>query len=221
MNVSRSGYYSWRSRVKSVLELERIRLIPKVKAIHRQTRGSYGARRISEELQAEGESCGRAKAATLMNLAGVEAKQKKKYKVTTNSKHNLPVASNLLERNFTVLEPDHVYCSDITYIWTSKGWLYLAIILDLFSRKIVGWSLGDRINKELVMKALEMAIWRRRPAPGLLFHSDRGSQYCSKAFQKMLKKNGMICSMSRRGDCWERAACPWGITVLQKVSLGA
>jgi putative transposase len=205
MDVSRSGYYSWRSRGKSVLELERIRLIPKVKAIHRQTRGSYGARRISEELQAEGESCGRSKAATLMNLAGVEAKQKKKYKVTTNSKHTLPVAPNLLERNFTVLEPDHVYCSDITYIWTSEGWLYLAIILDLFSRKIVGWSLGDRINKELVMKALEMAIWRRRPAPCLLFHSDRGSQYCSKAFQEMLKKNAMICSMSRKGDCWDNS----------------
>ncbi|MFT5726848.1 MAG: putative transposase [Desulforhopalus sp.] len=202
MQVSRSGYYSWRSRDQPKLQEERSRLIPKVKAIHSKTRGSYGARRMSKELQAEGEHCGRAKAATLMTLAGVEAKQKKKYKVTTNSKHNLPVAPNLLERNFEVSEPDHVYCADITYIWTTEGWLYLAIVLDLFSRRVVGWSIGDRIKKELVMKALEMAIGRRRPAPGLLFHSDRGSQYCSKAFQRMLKNNGMVCSMSRKGNCW-------------------
>lgn len=205
MQVSRSGYYSWRTREPSVLQKERSRLIPKVRAIHQQTRGSYGARRISEELRAEGESCGRTKAATLMSLAGVEAKQKKKYKVTTNSKHNLPVAPNLLERNFYAPEPDRVYCSDITYIWTTEGWLYLAIILDLFSRRVVGWSLGDRIKKELVVKALEMAIWRRRPAPGLLFHSDRGSQYCSKVFQKMLKNNDMNCSMSNKGDCWDNS----------------
>ncbi|MFT5731037.1 MAG: putative transposase [Desulforhopalus sp.] len=145
-------------------------IIPKVKAIHSKTRGSYGARRMSKELQAEGEQCGRAKATILMTLAGVEAKQKKKYKVTTNSKHNLPVAPNLLERNFEVSEPDRVYCADITYIWTTEGWLYLAIILDLFSRRVVGWSVGDRMKKELVMKALEMAIGRRRPAPDLLFH---------------------------------------------------
>ena len=205
MHVSRSGYYSWRSRDQSVLQKERSRLIPKVKAIHRQTRGSYGARRVSEELQAEGESCGRTKATTLMKLAGIEAKQKKKYRVTTNSKHNLPVAPNLLERNFEVSEQDRVYCGDITYIWTAQGWLYLAIILDLFSRRVVGWALSNRIKKELVLNALQMAIFRRRPAPGVMFHSDRGSQYCSKAFQKMLKNNGMVSSMSRKGNCWDNS----------------
>ena len=138
-------------------------------------------------------------------LAGVTAKQKKKFKATTDSKHNLPVAPNLLNRQFEVKEPDQVYVSDITYIWTSEGWLYLAVILDLFSRQIVGWSLNNRMTRKLIMDALRMAIWRRRPAPGLIFHSDRGSQYCSKDFQEMLKTHKMKSSMSRKGDCWDNA----------------
>jgi len=140
-----------------------------------------------------------------MKLAGVSAKQKKKFKVTTDSKHNLPVAPNLLNREFEVATPDQVYVSDITYIWTSEGWLYLAIVLDLFSRQVVGWSLNSRMSRKLVMDALQMAIWRRRPASGLLFHSDRGSQYCSADFQKMLKQHKMISSMSRKGNCWDNA----------------
>jgi transposase InsO family protein len=152
-------------------------------------------------VEAHGISCGRIKAKTLMKLAGVSAKQKRKFKVTTDSKHNLPVAPNLLNREFNVVEPDQVYVSDITYIWTNEGWLYLAIVLDLFSRQIVGWSLNSRMSRKLVMDALQMAIWRRRPAPGLLFHSDRGSQYCSTDFQKMLKRCKMISSMSRKGNC--------------------
>ena len=140
-----------------------------------------------------------------MKLAGVAAKQKKKFKATTDSKHSLPVASNLLNRQFEVKEPDRVYVSDITYIWTSEGWLYLAVILDLFSRQVVGWSLSNRMTKKLIMDALRMAIWRRRPAAGLIFHSDRGSQYCSNDFQKMLKIHGMLSSMSRKGNCWDNA----------------
>ena len=203
--MSRSGYYTWKTREKSLRQRERDRLIPKVKAIHRESKESYGARRIAEELEAQGESCGRTKAGTLMRLAGVEAKQKKKFKATTDSKHDLPVAPNLLERNFEVSEPDHVYCSDITYIWTTEGWLYLAVILDLFSRQVVGWSMSNRITKKLVIDALQMAVWRRRPEDGLIFHSDRGSQYCSNDFQKMLKKYGIISSMSRKGDCWDNS----------------
>ena len=176
LNVSRSGFYSWSSRDKSDREKERDRLIPKVKEIHKDVRGTYGARRISEELTAKGESCGRTKAATLMKLANVAAKQKKKYKATTDSKHKLPVAPNKLDRNFIVSQPDIVYCSDITYIWTAEGWLYLAVVIDLFSRKVVGWSLKSRMTKDLVVNALQMALWRRRPSPGLVFHSDRGSQ---------------------------------------------
>ena len=205
MQVSRSGFYSWRNRSKSARQQERERLIPKVKEIHRQSKKTYGARRISEELKAQGESCGRTKAGTLMKLAEIEAKQKKKFKATTDSKHNLPVAPNILERDFTVPEPDRVYCSDITYIWTAEGWLYLAVILDLFSRQIVGWSMNNRITKALVIDALRMAIWRRRPQAGLVFHTDRGSQYCSHDFQKSLKAHSMISSMSRKGDCWDNS----------------
>jgi transposase InsO family protein len=140
-----------------------------------------------------------------MNLAGVSARQRKKYKATTDSKHSLPVAPNLLNRQFQAKEPNRVWCSDITYIWTGGGWLYLAVIIDLFSRQVVGWSMNNRITRKLVMDALRMAVWRRRSEPGLIFHSDRGSQYCSNDFQKMLKNYGMISSMSRKGDCWDNA----------------
>ena len=205
MKVSRSGFYSWKTRQKSTRQLERERLVPKVKEISRQTKASYGARRISAELEAQGESCGRVKARSLMKVAGVAAKQKKKFNATTDSTHNLPVAPNLLKRNFEVPEPDRVYCSDITYIWTTEGWLYLAIVLDVFSRQIVGWSMSNRITKKLVIDAFLMAVWRRRPERGLIFHSDRGSQYCSNDFQKKLKNHGMLSSMSRKGDCWDNS----------------
>ena len=205
MQVSRSGYYSWRKRGKSSRQQERERLLPKVKTIHRQAKETYGARRISEELIAQGELCGRTKASTLMGLAGVSVKHRKKFKATTDSKHKLPVAPHLLNRQFRVVEPDCVYCGDITYIWTAEGWLYLAIVLDLFSRQVVGWSMSNRITKELVMNALGMAVWRRHPGPGLIFHSDRGSQYCSYGFQKMLQTHKMLSSMSKKGDCWDNS----------------
>jgi putative transposase len=204
MMVSRSGYYSWCSRDISARQQEYERLIPLVKESHRQSRRTYGARRIADDLTALGEPCGRTKAGSLMKLAGVSAKQSRKFKVTTDSKHNLPVAPNLLDRQFEVKEPDSVYVSDITYIWTAEGWLYLAIILDLFSRRVVGWSLQKRMTKKLVMDAL-MAIWRRRPDARLIFHSDRGSHYCSLDFQGLLKRNKMLSSMSRKGDCWDNA----------------
>ncbi len=140
-----------------------------------------------------------------MNLAGVAAKQKKKFKVATDSKHNLPVAPNLLDRQFKVKEPDQFYVSDITYIWTQEGWLYLAVVIDLFSRQVVGWSMSSRMKTDLVINALTMARWRRHPGAGVFFHSDRGSQYCSKKFQKELKMYGMISSMSRKGNCWDNA----------------
>ena len=205
MKVSRSGYYAWRKCGKSSRQKENERLIPVVRAAHKISKGTYGARRIAEEIEANGSSCGRARAGTLMKLAGVVAKQKKKFKATTDSKHNLPVAPNLLNREFEVGEPDKVYVSDITYIWTHEGWLYLAVVLDLFSRQVVGWSLSNRISRKLVINALRMAIWRRQPLPGLILHSDRGSQYCSIEFQKMLNAHRMISSMSRKGNCWDNA----------------
>ena len=205
LDVCRSGYYAWAKRGKSVRQRDYDKLIPIAQEAHRLSKGTYGARRIAEEIEAHGTPCGRTKAATVMKLADVAAKQKKKFKVTTDSKHNLPVALNLLNREFEVNEPDRYYVSDITYIWTQEGWLYLAVVLDLFSRQIVGWSLDSRMSRTLVMNALRMAVWRRKPARGLIFHSDRGSQYCSYDFQAMLTTYGMISSMSRKGNCWDNA----------------
>ena len=161
MQISRSGYYARRKRDKSPRQIENETLIPIVKAAHKKSRGTYGARRIAEEIKANGTSCGRFKAGTLMKLADVAAKQKKKFKVTTDSKHKLPVAQNLLNRQFEVEEADLFYVSDITYIWTQEGWLYLAVVIDLFSRQVVGWSLNRRMTTTLIMDALRMAIWRR------------------------------------------------------------
>jgi transposase InsO family protein len=208
LEVSRSGYYAWLKRPKSSRDLERERLVPLVLEISKDSRSTYGARRIVKELSLRhGISCTRYKAGTLMDLAGVYAKQKRKYKVTTDSKHNLPVSPNLLDRNFSVARPDEVYVSDITYIWSAEGWLYLAVVIDLFSREVVGWSLSRNIDRNLVIGALNMAILRRRPAPGLIFHSDRGSQYCSHDFRNLLDKYGIVSSMSRKGDCWDNAVC--------------
>ena len=203
--MNRSTYYQWNKRGKSNRQRERERLIPLVKEIDRKSKSSYGTRRISVVLKLQGEQCGREKARTLMKLAGVSAKQGKKFKVTTDSKHNLPVAPNLLDRKFAVNVPNRVWVSDITYIWTREGWLYLVVIIDLFSRQVVGWSVNKRIDRRLVMDGLQVAIWRRRPGSGLIFHSDRGSQYCSNDFRDMIKSNEMISSMSRKGNCWDNA----------------
>lgn len=146
-----------------------------------------------------------------MREANVKARQRKKFKVTTNSHHKHPVFENLLERQLDVPQIDQVYASDVTCLWTQEGWLYLAVVIDLCSRQVVGWSMSSRMKAQLVCDALKMAIWRRRPAAGLIHHSDRGSQYASKAFRRLLKAHGFKGSMSRKGDCWERVACPWGI----------
>lgn len=205
LDVCRSGYYGWKNREKSTRQKEYDALIPIVREAHRLSNGTYGARRIADEIVAHGSPCGRTKAATIMKLANVAARQKRKFKVTTDSKHSLPVAPNLLNREFKVERPNTVYVSDITYIWTSEGWLYLAVVLDLFSRQIVGWSMNSQMDRTLVIDALRMAVWRRKPARGLIHHSDRGSQYCSGDFQKVLNTFGIICSMSRKGNCWDNA----------------
>ncbi len=180
-------------------------LIQSVRAIQKRARGSYGARRMSRQLCKEGHRVGRYRAGSLMRKAGAEFQPRKKFRRTTDSRHSLPVAANLLSRQFQVGAPDRAWCSDITYLWTMQGWLYLAVILDLFSRKVVGWAMSNRINAQLVLDALRMAYWRRKPPAGLLHHSDRGSQYASKAYQEELKKYNMLCSMSRKGDCWDNA----------------
>jgi transposase InsO family protein len=150
-------------------------------------------------------SAGKERVERLMRENGIHARHKRRYKVTTDSKHGLPVADNLLDRNFTPTSPNQVWTSDITYLWTDEGWLYLAIVLDLFNREVVGWSLKPRMTADIVTDALTMAWFRRRPAPGLMHHSDRGSQYASHAFQDKLKEYGIVCSMSRKGNCWDNA----------------
>ena len=205
LNVSRSGYYAWQRSEPSARQQEYDKLIPIVEQAHKDSKGTYGARRMAIEIDKSGTPCGRTKAATIMALADVTAKQKKKFKATTDSNHDLPVAPNLLDRKFTVNQPDRVYVGDITYVWTQEGWLYLAVVLDLFSRQVVGWSMSQRMTRELVKDALRMAYWRRKPAPGVIFHSDRGSQYCSKEFQALLKTYHMTSSMSRKANCWDNA----------------
>lgn len=205
MKVASSGYYAWLASGKTKRQKENEKLIPLILEISRESDRTYGERRIAEALNAHGIPCGRVRAATLMRLAGVSVKRKKKFRVTTDSRHKLPVAPNLLNRDFEVAEPNSVWVSDITYVWTREGWLYLATVLDLFSRQVVGWAMSNRITQELVMDAFTMALWRRRPSPGLILHSDRGSQYCGQAFQQLLKNSGAISSMSRKGDCWDNA----------------
>ena len=180
-------------------------LIAKVRQIHSDTRGSYGSRRMSDQLRDDGHDVGRYRARTLMKKTGVSVKRRKKFKKTTDSKHNLPVAPNLLDRNFQVDRPDAVWCSDISYLWTMEGWLYLAVVIDLYSRKVVGWAMSSRLKASFVIEALLMAYWRRKPAKGLVHHSDRGCQYAGHDYQKLLDTYGMICSMSRKGDCWDNA----------------
>ena len=170
-------------------------------------KGTYGSRRMSEQLRSQGHEVGRSQARTLMKKAAIEVKTKKKFKRTTDSKHLYPVAPNLLNQEFAVDCPNTVWVGDITYLWTAEGWLYLAVVLDLFSRRIVGWDIQDTMTTNLVESALDMAIHRRHPAPGLIFHSDRGSQYASHSYQQLLGKYQIIPSMSGRGNCYDNAVC--------------
>jgi len=205
MRVSRSGYYAWLTREDSARESENRKFVPLVRELHMQSGRTYGTRRIADDLRDLGIPCGRYRARTLMAMAGVSVSRRRKFKVTTESSHDLPVAPNLLSRDFSAQGPNRAWVGDITYIWTREGWLYLAVVIDLFSRMVVGWSLGARITRRLVMDALMMGVNRRRPGSGLLHHSDRGVQYCSGDFRELLTTFGMTCSMSRKGNCWDNA----------------
>jgi len=203
--VSRSGYYAWSTRGTSRREKERAELLNLVKDIFEEFKSRYGSLRICRELSRRGIKASRKRVAALMKKAGLVSKHRRKYKVTTDSEHSHPIAPNHLNRDFSVGLPDMTWLSDITYIPTDEGWLYLAATMDLYSRKIIGWSMDRTMTRKLVCDALEMGIKRRNSGRGLLHHSDRGVQYASKDFRKMLEKNGMICSMSRKGDCWDNA----------------
>jgi len=205
LRVSRSGYYAWRKRPASGRSIRNHLLLERIQAIHKKSRKTYGSPRIHRQLVIEGERCGRGRVERLMSANGIRAKQKRKFVATTDSKHDLPVAENILQREFHVEEPNRVWLSDITYIPTDEGWLYLAGVLDLCSRTAVGWSMGESLETGLVLDALKMAQQRRRPGDGLIHHSDRGSQYASDDYGDLLKSYGMQMSMSRKGDCWDNA----------------
>ena len=200
--VSRSGYYDWLRRpAKTDVDV----LGQKIKRIFKKSRKTYGTRRIKKQLAVEGIVASRQRIRRKMAEQDLVAKAHRKTRATTNSNHDHPVAPNLLGRQFDVQHPNKAWVMDITYLATSEGWLYLAIVLDLYSRMIVGWSIGKRMTKELVIDALKTAIKRRNPAPGLICHSDRGSQYCSHAYQDLLQEHGFLCSMSRKGECLDNA----------------
>ena len=203
--VSRSGFYEWLSRPESARKQADRQLTEDLKQIFEDSRQTYGTRRIQDDLDQQGQRVSRARIGRLMRQAGLRGKTRRRFRATTNSNHTLPVAPNRLDRQFQVAEPDRVYVGDITYVATGEGWLYLAVFLDLFSRQVVGWAMSAWMTADLVVDALQMARWRRRPDKGLLVHSDRGSQYASGRFQTMLKDHGYIGSMSRKGNCWDNA----------------
>jgi putative transposase len=205
LGVSRSGFYEWAGREPALRTIEDAQLKLRIAATYARNDGRYGSPRIQRELRAEGFAVGRKRVARLMLALGLKSRRKRRFRATTDSNHALPVADNLLDRQFKVDAPNVAWVTDITYVWTSEGWLYLAAILDLFSRRIVGFAMSERIDRHLALNALYMALGRRVPNVGLVHHSDRGSQYASADYQSVLKEHGVVCSMSRKGDCWDNA----------------
>ena len=211
-NVSRSGFYAWEGRKPSRHAQEDERLKVAIKAAHKRTRQTYGVRRLQPELADDGFVAGRDRIGRLRRELGLRCKQKRKFKGTTNSNHDLPVAENLLDQTFAPTAPNQVWVTDITYIPTAEGWLYLAGVKDVFTCEIVGYAMADRMTQELTGQALFRAVQRKRPMPGLIHHSDRGSQYCAHDYRKLVEQFGMKASMSRRGNCYDNAPMEsfWG-----------
>jgi transposase InsO family protein len=205
LDVSRSGYYRWWRQAETKRESEEKALLDRIKEIYKRSRGTYGSPRITAELKAEGIECSKNRVARIMRKNGIIAKTKRKFRITTRSKHSRPVAENIVKQEFVANGPNKLWTSDITYIWTKEGWLYLAIILDVFSRGIVGWSLSVRLTTELVLVAFNRALKRRQVTPGMIFHSDRGSQYASEKIQEALQELGIRQSMSGSGNCYDNA----------------
>jgi putative transposase len=205
MGVSRSGYYAYKKGLNMLKPNQDSALLIAVKALASETRYSYGSRRISKALTARGNIVGRYKARTLMHQAGIECKQRRRYKMTTMSPPTERVADNVLNRKFSVSLPNKVWVADITCLWTHEGWLYVAAVLDLFSRRVIGWAIDTHMKEALISDALSMGLGRRMPEPGLMHHSDRGCQYTSRDYQCLLKQEGIQVSMSRKGNCWDNA----------------
>lgn len=205
LRVSRSGYYAWRDRPESRRALESRQLLAHIRRSHGRSRQRYGSPRVWADLRAEGICVGRHRVARLMRQAGLRSRRRRRFRVTTHSRHTWPVAADQLRRDFKASAPNRKWAADITYIPTREGWLYLAVVLDLYSRRIVGWSMASHLNRSLVLDALRMALKRRQPSTRLLHHSDQGGQYASGDYQQLLARHGIQCSMSRRGDCWDNA----------------
>jgi putative transposase len=216
LDVSRSGYSKWRTAAPSRRAREDERLSVHVRAIHHRSRRTYGSPRVHAELRAQGQQVSRKRVERLMREEGLQARRKRRFRVTTESGHGLPVARNVLARRFTADAPDDAWVGDITYIWTAQGWLYLAVLLDLCSRRVVGWALRPTLSGELATEALNMALARRQPPRGLLHHTDRGCQYAANDYRKTLAARGIVCSMSRRGNCWDNAVAESFFATLKK-----
>lgn len=220
LQISRSRYYAWRKNPLSDRARKDQILTEQIKLVFNEGRQKYGIRKVSERLAQRGILISRKRTARLMFEANLKPKLKRKFKVTTDSKHSLAVAPNLLQRQFYIAKPNRVWAGDITYIPTRNGWLYLATVMDLYSRKIVGWSMNTSMTAALVNDAITMAIWARKPDKGLIWHSDRGSQYCSKSHREILKDHGIIQSMSRKGDCWDNATSESFFSILKREVVG-
>ncbi len=203
--VSAAGYYAWRSRPESARSVSARTVLSAIRVIHRESRETYGSPSIWDALRKQGHRIGAHRVARLMRQDGIRAKTVKKWRATTPSNHRLPVAANTLDRQFTVEAPNRVWAGDITYVWTTEGWLYLAVLLDLYSRRVIGWAMGHRLTVDLAERALTMALANRTPLAGLLYHSDRGSQYAATSYRHVLAAHGITASMSRKGNCWDNA----------------
>jgi len=199
--VSSAGYYAWRARPESTRAVANRGLLTAIRLLHHDSRQTYGSPRIWQALRAQGHRVGEHRRARLMRQADLQAKTVQKWRVTTDSAHRLPVAANTLDRQFTAPQPNRVWAGAITYIWTLEGWLYLAVLLDLYSRAVIGWAMSPRLTGELTEQALRMALKTWQPTAGLLHHSDRGSQYAARSYQQLLTMDGITASMSRTGNC--------------------
>jgi putative transposase len=206
LNVSSSGYYEWLRRPESAQDQSNRKLDDEIREVYEEHKQRYGVPRVTIELKDLGFQCSENRVARRMTKLGLKGIQAKKFKRTTDSNHDKPVAPDLIEQDFTALAPNQKWVSDLTYVWTDEGWLYLAVIMDLYSRAIIGWSMGKRMTQQLMCDALTMALFRRGFPRGVIIHSDRGSQYCSKAYQRLISVTGLRCSMGRRATCYDNAA---------------
>ena len=216
LEVSPSGYYASRGRQASSRARRDGELSEQIATSHRASKRRYGSPRVHADLKAGGVRVGRKRVARLMRERRLVALCRRRYRTTTDSKHSFPIAPNLLERNFTAHGPDESWVTDITFIWTHQGWLYLAVILDVFSRSVVGWATGQHVDRHLALAALDMALAKRCPHRGLIHHSDRGSTYASRDYRSALRSRGIRCSMSRKGDCWDNAAAETFFATLKR-----